>query len=153
MESILLPRHLELVEQAVDWEYGSIHSHQEIADIMNLLPGNNEYYSNVNKANKKLLESGKKLVNVSGKGYQVLNPDDYIKESARKIQQGKRRILQGYKDTIYAPVESMSEEGRRRFTTYSDRLSSFMALVQGGAVELKLLAAQKPKIQLDTKAK
>lgn len=147
-ESILLPRYLELVEQAVNWEYGSIHSHNEIAETMNLLPGNNEYYTNVNKANKKLLESGKKLVNVNGKGYQVLSPDDYMKESAKKVDQGKRRIRDAGKVLSYAPIEHMSEEGKKRFTAYSDRYFSFMALVQGASVELKTLAAQKPKIQL-----
>ena len=147
-ETILLPRYLELVDRAVNWEYGSIHSHNEIAETMNLSPGNNEYYGNVTKANNKLLESGKKLVNIKDKGYQVLNPDDYTRESAKKVEQGKKRIKQAHKVLAYAPVESMSEDGKRRFTTFSDRLSAFSALVQGAAIELKTLAAQKPRIQL-----
>ena len=147
-ESILLPRYLELIEQAVNWDYGSIHNHKEVADTMNLNPGTGEYYRNVNAANKKLLESGKKLVNIKDKGYQVLSPDDYAKESARKVEQGKKRIKQAHKVLTYAPVESMSEDGKRRFTTFSDRLSAFSALVQGASVELKMLAAQKPRIRL-----
>lgn len=151
MKDIRLPRYKELVDWALEWNYGDIISHEEIADIMQTKAGTSEYYSNVGKANKQLLVSGKMLMNIYEKGYQVLHPDEYTKASAQAVDQGKRKIVQGIARAKYAPISQMSESAKEKHIAYSDRLSSFGALIQQGTVELKILAAseKKPVLKLN----
>lgn len=150
LESIKLPRWKELVDKARGWDYGTIYSHEEIAEIMQIEPYTAKYYAHVSTANRHLLFAGKRLKNISSKGYQVLNPDDYTSESARKVDQAKNKVKQALSITAYAPVEFMSEEGKKRHILYTDRLAAFAALTQGGTTELKILAAKDkiPRIQL-----
>ena len=153
MDTIKLPRYKELVEWATGWEYGSIHSHNEIAEIMDVKSCSPEYYGSITRANKALLECGKRLINLKAQGYKVLSPDDYIRESQKCVNQAGRRIKQAAAISQMAPTENMSEEGRKRHQAHNDRLMSFGALMQGASTELRILAAtdRKPKIAINGK--
>lgn len=148
--SIKLPRWKELVDKAKNWGYGDIYTHGEIARIMQVKAKTPKYYNSVATANKHLLLAGKRLKNINGIGYQVLRPDDYINESAREVDRAKNKVRRAVAISAYAPVELMTEEGRERHTSYTDRLAAFAALAQKETTQLKILAAndKAPKIQI-----
>jgi hypothetical protein len=141
-EVVRLPEYTELIPIAEGWEYGTIHTHDEISDIMKLSPKTAKYYGMVGRANKKLMQGGKMLVNVKEKGYQVVNPDDYTDKSLEKFKQGANKIRQAHIIVDYAPVTKMSETGLKRYRNYADRLGIARAIMEGSYKEVSILARQ-----------
>jgi len=74
-ETMLFPTWKELVKIAREqWEYGSFHSHTEIAAIMDVEPPpeGKKYYGYVENARNELIRHGKLLDTIVGKGYVVV---------------------------------------------------------------------------------
>ena len=148
VEAIKLPEWKELLEVALTWEYGSIHSHEEIAKIMYLNPLHNKYYQMVRRANEELIDKGKMLVNVNKVGYQVVKPDEYLNVATKTFVQGKRRIHKANRILTFAPTELMTEGARKSLLNVRDRIQAFDAYIQGGVKEVKLL--QKPMVKINS---
>lgn len=138
----LHPEYRELVSAAIDWDYGSIHSHQEIAEIIGIPTKTNRFYSAVNMANKKLLDKQKMLVSVYNAGYKVALPGEYTLEVVRQIRLSKKRANQGLKVAQLAPVDRMTVTEQIRHRAVSDRALSYAAFSAGVVVEAKLLLSK-----------
>jgi hypothetical protein len=128
------------VNVASSWNYGSIHSHDEIAKLMHLDKNSNRYKSMISRANQKLTGFGKRLENIKGEGYKVVEPDRYTDISLNKFQQGVKRIRDSYSISEHAPIDKMTEEGRKRFRSYNERLSIMRAITEGHCKELTVLS-------------
>lgn len=109
---MLFPPWKELVKVAVNWDYGSIHKHMEIADILHLKVRTSEYYGAVTTANQELIKHSKHLTNIHNIGYTVTNPNDYPEASQEQIDKALRHVKTGEVISIYAPIEKMDEHHR-----------------------------------------
>ena len=139
MTTVLYPESKELVSVAVTWEYGSVHTHEEIAAIMRVIPKSEKYRRMVSKANKELLDKQKYLKSIPKVGYCVLSPTGYTDEVVRQVAMSKKRAGQAVKIAQMAPVDKMdlTQLGRHRAVT--DRASAYFAMTAGATVEMKLL--------------
>ncbi|MFA6282148.1 MAG: hypothetical protein WCY05_06590 [Candidatus Omnitrophota bacterium] len=150
LDSIKLPEYKELIDHAVNWGYGTMHTHEEIAEIMHLslstYAAKQKYHNMVVRANKKLVENSRMLVNVKGKGYKVVEPDEYIHMSCKEVKKATTRFRRAYKISNYAPTEDMTPEGRRQYTVYHDRLGVLSAMNEGTQREIIILSKQPLKL-------
>jgi hypothetical protein len=109
----LFPPWKELVKVASNWEYGTIHTHDEIADIMGLSYPSQEYYQQVNHAITELITYGKRMKNVQNRGYYTLKPVEQIHEAVYDAKRGTRRIKDGIHNLTNAPVDDMTDSQKR----------------------------------------
>jgi len=104
----LYPPFRELLKVAQQWAYGSFHSHDEIAEILGIAKGTSAYYSAIRYADDGLLRFGKKLEVVIGKGYVVINPDEFIAASNKKVKKSEDFYRRGYMIAVMSPRNKMS---------------------------------------------
>ena len=145
-EVIKLPEYNELISKAINWDYGTSHSHEEISDIMKIPKNTHKYHSMISRANKKLIENARMLVNEKGKGYNVVAPDEYVEMSHKEAKRATRHFRKSYKISDYAPIEKMSEDGLSRYRNYSDRLGTLRAITEGVYKEITTLVKQPLKL-------
>ena len=138
--------HVYLAEVAENWPEDSFHPHAEIAKIIGVIPNSKKYYSTITQARKLLL--GKRIlwVTVKDAGYRVALPDEFTNAVRGSIMGASRKMRRAEIIDCAAPVERMSEEGKKRHLNLSDRLRVHAAMMQGVVKEVKLLAD--PKIKL-----
>ena len=139
--TVKMPEYMELYETALQWDYESRHTHEEIANIMQLKYGTPKYHSMVRRANEKLIECGKMIGNVRGEGYIVVKPDNYVEKSLSKFKQGVRRIRKSYKISDYAPIKQMTDKGLSKYRNYNERLGVVRAMTEGAYKEMTVLAS------------
>ena len=148
-DTILFPVWKQLVKVASDWEYGSLHKHDEISDILQIDAQTNKYYQNVSSANVELTLSGKRLAIVQGEGYMVVNPGEYPKDSRKQKDKGLRHYKIAAMVTGCAPVEKMTERERAiNDQCHSLNTSLVTMLKKDQAKEYKLLNLS-PKLKLN----
>jgi hypothetical protein len=123
-ESTLLPPYRLLERTALNWEYGSRHSHEELAEITGLPVRTSRFYAAISAANKRLLIYGKILKSIRGIGYETLQPDDYNPHSVTLVKQGERKISKSVRVLCNAPEEHMSQNARRTRRQLYDRTSA-----------------------------
>lgn len=139
----LYPEFKELLEVALNWDYGTVHTHEEIAKIMCLEPKSGRYYSAVATANKRLLDTQKMLKVVPKVGYKVCEPAEYTAEAVRQIKLSKKRSNKAVMIATLAPIDKMTLDEQIKHRQISDRAMSYHAMVSGVVVESKLLLAKK----------
>ena len=111
--AILFPPWKELIKIALQWAYGSMHTHMEIATILGMQPKTTEYYHRVSRANEELLMASKMLRNVIGKGYEVVNPNDYPETSQSQMDKALRHTKTAELIGTYAPTELMDDHHKK----------------------------------------
>ncbi|BCV23329.1 hypothetical protein [Gelria sp. Kuro-4] len=139
----------ELFDHARAWEYGSVHPHNEIAEIIGVVAGSGKYYAVVRRCNKELLRKAQKwLEAVPGSGYRVITPDEHLKVAGKCMTQARRRISKGYAIAYATPVERLSSDGRVAWTGFIERTERFMAMVEAENHALAKIADGKAKLAL-----
>ena len=138
--------HVFLAEVAENWAEDSFHSHAELAALLKITPNNHKYYSVINQARKLLLSKRILWVSVKDAGYRVATPDEFTGAVRGSIMGASRKMRRAELIDSAAPIERMSEEGKKRHINLSDRLRVHAAMMQGVVKEVKLLAD--PKIKL-----
>ena len=143
-QTILYPTWRELVKVAVNWDYGSLHSHSEIADILSVEKQNSEYYRLVVRANKELITHSKLLQNVLGTGYAVVNPNDYPEASQGRMDKALRHVRVAELISTYAPPELMDEHHRMIHDKHHQSVVSQRIMMEKEQKKSKRLLDLKP---------
>jgi len=99
-----------------------------------------KYNAIIGRAKTALLAQGRLIESVKGVGYRVVEPDDYAEKSVTTFGQGFRKLKKASDLLTYAPVASMSDEGRTIHRNVTDRVRILHAAVAGGCTELKMLS-------------
>lgn len=112
----LFPVWKELVKVANTWEYGTFHSHEEIADIMGISYENqySKYIANIQKAKKALIEHRKLLETHVDKGYFVTEINRYNEVTFEDIRKSQRYLELSILKSTYAPIELMDDQTRKK---------------------------------------
>ena len=139
----LYPPWKELVKIAVNWDYGSQHKHTEIATILDCIPQSAEYYSQVTRANKELVQHSKLLANILGHGYYIVNPDDYPEASQAQADKALRHIRAAEIISRYAPVELMTPDKRNIHDRHQQSVVSQRVMMEKEQRKSKRLLDQK----------
>ena len=147
----------ELVTNKKKWElvydhvmnlnYGDVFLHQEVSHIINEPYLSGRYQAAITRAKKSLLIQGKDIESVRGRGYRVVDPDAYSEKSVATFKQGFSRLKKASDLLTYAPINHMTDEGRKVHRDVTDRARLLYASVAGGCTELNLLA-KKPSAYL-----
>ena len=144
--AILFPVWKELYEQAKAWEYGSFHSHKEILAILRRRgPCDMKYYAAVKRAARDLRRVNlKQLVNVSSKGYRVIEAKEHDVESAKVVILGAKRIKAGHEIAQFTDCSRLTPEQGRRHADHLARIGQFTALAAASAIQIRRGAAGLP---------
>lgn len=129
-----------LIQQICNMHYGDIILHSEIETIICEKYGTSKYGSIIAKVKRHVQSRGKMIKSVHGKGYCLVNPDDYSRCAVSKIVSGGRRITAGHRILQDAPLEDMSQNGRIIHRNVSDRVTILHAAITGATVEVKKLS-------------
>lgn len=141
------PPYKKLFSEAVFWEYGSIHTHEEIAEILGVKKNAKKYHSDIRRANEKLIESGKLLKNIRDIGYRIVSPDDYADVAIEHVDKSKMQISIAGKIIDHTPVKRLSPEGLKRHRQISDAMATTRAVMLGKFTELALLSKKQIEIR------
>ena len=117
-ETMLFPTWKELVKVAQTWEYGSFHSHVEIAGIMNVEPQSSKYYGHVQEARDKLILHGKLLDKIIGKGYVVVEVHRHDEATFEDVDKSVKYFKLSVMKSQFAPVELMDKGTRDKHDTF-----------------------------------
>src|SRR5271157_160315 len=110
----LFPVWKELVKVADTWEYGTFHSHDEIAEIIGVDAQTPKYYGVVNKAKSALIERRKLLETHIDKGYFVTEVNRYNEVTFVDIKKSKMFLERSVFKSQFAPVELMDETTKKK---------------------------------------
>lgn len=110
----LFPVWKELVKAVDTWEYGTFHTHSEIADILGVPPQSQKYYGYVQRAREELIEHRKLLETYINQGYLIVEVDRYNDVTLADLKKSKRFLELSILKSNYAPIELMDEETRKR---------------------------------------
>ena len=132
-----------LVDLFINEKYGATIDHFKIADVIDERRGSFQYRSIVDRAKKELLDSGKMIANVYKVGYRVVDPDEYVRQSARSVAIGTRAVDRGFHILENAPVKDMTQEGVRQYNVVTDRVRITQAALHGAKVEIKMLSEKR----------
>lgn len=114
----LFPLWKELVKVADTWDYGTFHSHDEIAEILEVEPKTSKYYGHVQKAREVLIEHRKLLETYVNQGYLVVEVDRYNDVTLEDLKRSKRYLELSILKSNYAPTELMDEHTRKRHDVF-----------------------------------
>lgn len=142
-QPILEPPWKELAKVASGWEYGSKHSHEEIAAIMRIAYGTLEYYQQVNRAIEELISEGKRIVNMRSTGYRVLMPNEHIVFAVYDAKKGTLKIKEGISNLDDAPVNIMTDNERRKCEGARSALASTYVKSVDGVTQAAQIAGIK----------
>lgn len=132
-----------LADEISKLQYGTTLTHQQIASIIDEEYPSNKYRSEISKTRKILLKKGIVLESISGDGYRVVEPDNFVNHSLKHYKRGFNEMQKGYDILDNAPTENMSQEGLSTFRRMYDRAISLAASMKGVSVELKTLSEKK----------
>lgn len=93
-----------------EMEYGEIITHQRVSTIVGVEELFHDYYKIIKAAKIQLIPCGKVIESKRGKGYKVVEPDDYSRYANDMFLQGEQLINRAKDVTMFAPKELMSEE-------------------------------------------
>lgn len=114
----LFPVWKELVEVANSWEYGTFHSHEEIADILGVDAQSQKYYGYIQKAREKLIERGKLLETHVSKGYFVTEVTRYNEVTYEDIKKSRKFLEISVLKSQFAPIGEMDEQTKRKHDVF-----------------------------------
>lgn len=133
----------KLVNYIVEKDYGTVIFHQEIANLLGVQYGSQQYSSIVQRAKKKLLEAGKMIDCVRKTGYEIIMPDNYTNSAVKALSDGAKKIDKGGKIMGNAPVQKMSPAGLESYNLVNDRLHLVRAAIAGAVVEVNMLSQKR----------
>ena len=137
----------ELYDRAKDWEYGQSITHQEIADIMSLPYGSQQYYQNVRACNEKLKEDANRhLVTLPKHGYKVAEPAEHMTECMKKMQQAYATTGHANKILFAAPVDKLTDEEKERYYNTTDRVLKLRQTFKQDTDVMALIVKGKAKL-------
>jgi hypothetical protein len=139
----LFPPYRELVRIAQQWEYGSFHTHQEIAGILGIDYGTPDYYQNVSWVLEEMRGLGKRLRCEHTKGYRVLKPGEYPEAAYDDTKRAARVLKNGLDGVHTAPVQKMDQPTQRKMEHIGVHLARTYVSVVNAAAEVKELAGIK----------
>ena len=139
------PRYKDLVEAAMKWNEGDVHSHAECAAIMGMQAGTMAYHHSVTAARKMLLNHQILLLSVHKEGYKTAIPDEFTGAMRSKIYASYRAMRHAANIDNAAPEERMSIEGKAQYRNLSDRMRVYGAMLSGVVKEVRQLASPKIK--------
>jgi hypothetical protein len=142
--TILFPPWKELIKIALRWDYGSMHTHMEIATILTVQPKTTEYYHMVSRANEELLMASKMLRNVIGKGYEVVNPNDYPETSQSQMDKALRHTKTAELICTYAPTELMDDHHKKIHEKHTQAVVGSRIMLEKETKTAKRLLAMTP---------
>jgi len=149
---ILDPPYKELFKVAGEWEYGSFHSHEEIAKIMMLEYGTQDYYANTNAAARDLAAIGKRVRCVHNKGYYVLKPSEYPEAAYHDTRKSGRVLKEGLNNVYSAPLQKMSHQTKQQTEAIATHMARTYVNLVTAATEVKEIAGIERKQKMLSKA-
>ena len=117
-ETKLFPIWKELVKVADTWDYGTVHSHQEIAKIIGVDAQSSRYYSIIQKAKKGLIQRRKLLETHINKGYFVTEINRYNEITLDDVRKSQKYLELSVLKSKYAPIELMDEQTRKKHDVF-----------------------------------
>lgn len=148
-QQISYPEDLELMKHAQEWPYGSTHSHDKILKIIQFTQINGEYYRIMSKVRENLIEKGKVLVTLTGKGYKILTPDEVFEYSSKIAKKACKQSIRAYEALKNTPIELMSKENQTNVTHVLKKFSHHNAVLGDICTEVKLLVRPTLNIKND----
>ena len=146
-EVVKHPEWKELFDKAKYWDYGSEHSHDEISAVLDIPKETTKYYHSVGRTNKELRRQAQRhLVSISGQGYKVLRPEEFLTEAGKILKQAVKKIGKGYEVAYATPTHLLTEEGRTRWTGFIERGLRLKAMADSERQELRKIADGKAKV-------
>jgi hypothetical protein len=129
-----LPPWRQLHKVAKTWLRGSIHTHSEIATILDLPYPSTMYYNAVGAARMELLVSHNKYIEVLegpewGKGYKIIYSTDHLKSSLGIFKQSRNKMRRAANVAIHTDLAELNDEERVRHMDYIARMSRVNALI------------------------
>ena len=128
-----------LAEKILAMNYGDVVTHKEIASIIEETVGSHKYTSTIQKTKKILLNNHRAIESVRGQGYRLVEPDNFVDLSLSHYKRGFNEMQKGANTLKSAPVNDMTDEGRRVYRRVQDRAITLQAAMNGAKVELKTL--------------
>lgn len=120
LPTIKLPVWKNLVDAAVAWEYNSTHSFDEISQIIKIPYERAAFRSTIARANEELTPMGKRLKNVRGVGYMVLDPERYLDEAVFHIKKGARQISRSHGIASGCRLDLVTDHKRQSVIEFRD---------------------------------
>jgi hypothetical protein len=142
----LFPVWKELVKIADTWDYGSFHSHEEIAAIMDLEPKTSKYYQNIQKAREELIEHRKLLETYINQGYLVVEVDRYNEVTFEDLKRSKRYLELSILKSNYAPVEMMDQRTKERHDVFLTKQIGLLNMTAPAYTEITKVIAPIPAL-------
>lgn len=139
------PRYKDLVEVALKWNEGDVHSHAECAAIMGMQAGTMAYHHSITAARKQLLNHQVLLLSVRKEGYKAAKPDEFTGAMRSKIYASYRAMRHAANIDNAAPEDRMTAEGKTHYRNLSDRMRVYGAMIAGVVKEVRQLASPKIK--------
>lgn len=119
----------ELLRVASTWEYGSFHSHKEIAGILGVEPQSATYNGIVQEARKALELRGRALQVRTNEGYYLVLPDEHDTASYERLKRSRAHAVRAILISTNAPVEKMSESARQKHDRYIVTLPATISMI------------------------
>jgi hypothetical protein len=119
----LYPKWKELLKVAEHWEYGSFHTHEEIAEILGIELKTTKYYHAIKSVDEQLIIIGRKFENIIGKGYRLINPDEFVRSSNTKVKKAMRFTRCGIMISGHAPRDKMDPFVKKRTDEHTIHIS------------------------------
>lgn len=130
-----------LAERINSLSYEDIISHKQIATLIKEEYPSARYFSTIQKTKKILLKKFNKIIeNISGDGYRVVEPDDFVEKSLKCYKRGFNSMKKGSDILVNSPTKDMTQEGREAHRRVTDRVIVLNASIMGARVELKELS-------------
>ena len=139
-ETTLFPPYKELMKVAEHWEYGSFHSHEEIAAILGIEYGTRDYYSSVNWVSDEMAFIGKRIQCVYDKGYRVLFPAEYPEAAYTDTKRAGRVLKTGIDKLHHAPTKDMDHGTQKKVENIGVNLARTYVTLVSTATEVKHIA-------------
>ena len=111
-ETVLYPVWKELVKVARSWDFGTFHSHQEIADILGVESQCNKYYNHVQSARHELIRAGQIWNSYKSKGYFIVEANDHPEAAFDEVLKVRKHSGLYLMKSQYAPVERMDKQAK-----------------------------------------
>lgn len=137
---VLFPPYKELIKVSKDWEYGSFHTHEEIAGVLGVEYGSKEYYTNMTRVVDEMAYLGKRIRCQRTEGYYVLNPSEYPEAAYDDTKRATRVLKSGLDNVHTSPVQKMDHSTQKRMENIGVHLGRTYVNLVTAATEVKELA-------------
>ena len=123
------PAWVELYERIKSWDYGSLHTHDEIQVIVGIPKQTALYYTAVGKANDLLIQRKQKcLTNQLNVGYEVAESRDHIKISRRHIRRANKQLKRSFIISTNTNFERLTDEELKITNKFIEKQMRFLAI-------------------------